>query len=115
MWKSSTGAMSLESAAPAKKPMPRSAKTYHTRSTASLASPTATAARIALRASRNDGSGGDSRMPVGDQRLGAVGADRLVADGGDQRVRRSHSVCVQISPSECTSGEPSTVPKSPNV
>ena len=57
----------------------------------------ASACRIALRTSRNDGSGGESRIAVGDDRS-------ALRRAADRALRRSHSVSAQISPSAWTSG-----------
>jgi hypothetical protein len=61
--KSSAGDVSLESVTLAKKPMPRFANTCQMASRSASSTTPSAAARIALRMSRKDGSGGDSRMP----------------------------------------------------
>jgi hypothetical protein len=62
-----------------------------------------------------DGSGGESRMP-------SAMSDSATSDASSgspvltcSAWRRSHSVSNQISPSECTSGAPAILPKSPSV
>ena len=65
--------------------------------------------------SRNEGSGGASR--IASVISASARSEPSVSSPvrSISRVRRSHSVCIQISPSECTSGAPATLPKSPNV
>ena len=85
--------MPVASSVVAKYPMPRARNTFQI----ALREPPPvawSASRIALRSSRNDGSGGESRMA-------SVISWRAFAE--PTAVRRSHSVSAQISPSECTS------------
>ena len=57
--------------------------------------------------SRNDGSGGDRRMPSVIELLGGVGAGGVAADRGDQRAGAGPTAsATQISPSAWTSGAP---------
>ena len=85
--------------------MPRLRKTSHTSSWSPL--PLAcSAARIALRMSSIDGSGGESRMPL---------VTSVSATSEPTAWRRSHSVSAQISPSAWTSGPSKILPKSPSV
>ena len=85
--------------------MPRVAKTFQI--WVRRVAPSAwSACRIALRMSRNDGSGGDNRIAVVTSRRAAV---------NPIDARRSHSVSDQISPSACTSGSPKIFPRSPYV
>src|SRR3954452_16957759 len=86
--------------------MPRAAKTLQIVSVSAPSKRATSASRISLRASRNDGSAGESVIPV-------VTSASALAD--PKALRRSHSVCDQISPSACTSGDPEIRPKSPYV
>ena len=99
--KSSAGSVSLPLTAAAKKPMPRPANTVQIVSWLAPPLAASSAARMALRMSRNVGSVGERRMP-------SVTSCSARADPAASR--RSHSVCAQISPSECTSGPPPTSP-----
>jgi hypothetical protein len=102
--KSSIGVVSSPSAAAAKKPMPRWAKTAQILSRALPLLLTVSACRIELRMSRKDGLAGDSSIA-------------LVTSDSESRCpsapRRSQRVSPQISPSACTSGTPRILPKSP--
>ena len=98
---SSTGLASSPLNAPAKKPMPRCAKTAQIVSSLSPPLMDRSACRIAFRISRNDGLKGDSR-------IASVTMPSVVSLPSSSR--RSHSVCTQISPSECTSGPVKTLP-----
>src|SRR3954447_5073583 len=86
--------------------MPRPAKTLQIVSVSAPSKRATSASRIPLRASRNDGSAGVSVIPL-------VTSASALAD--PKALRRSHSVCDQISPSACTSGDPEIRPKSPYV
>ena len=84
--------------------MPRRANTCQISSTWVPPEATTSAWMMALRMSRNDGSGGESSMPRVTRR-----SDTFVPIA----VRRSHSACTQISPSAWTSGNPMISPRSP--
>ena len=99
----STGCVSAPSTVLASQPMPRRANTDQIVAWCAPANRAVSACRIALRMSRKDGSGGESRI--------ACVTIASVSFGAAIAVRRSHRVCAQISPSSWTSGPPAA--KSP--
>src|SRR3954471_1168914 len=92
--KSSAGAESSPSTAPANQPMPRAANTCQIFFWFLPLLTTRSAARIELRSSRKDGLDGDSS-------IARVTRDSVVLL--PSALRRSHRVSPQISPSACTS------------
>ena len=92
---SASGAMSLESVVEAKKPIPRVAKIDHRLACAAPPSKMVSAWRMALRMSRNEGSGGESSSARVMSRS---------ARATPSVWRMSHIVSPQISPSAWTSG-----------
>ena len=95
------GAVSSPPSEPAKKPMPRLAKTLQILFAYWPLKWAVSATRIAFRMSRNDGFDGDSSI---------ARVTRLRATREPTLSRSDHSVWPQISPSPCTSGRPTTLP-----
>ncbi len=102
----STGRGSVDPVVAALKPMPRRANTVQIAPTWTPPKAATSAWRIALRSSRNDGCGGESRIPPV-MTASAVREPRAS--------RRSHSVWAQISPLAWTSPAALMRPRSPNV